>query len=754
MKNLIITIFILVLHIFQARATIHLPSVFGDNMVLQQQSEVLIWGTADLGEKIIVKVSWDQSSHECLADEKGKWGVEINTPQAGGPYTLSIIGSDTITYENVMIGEVWLCTGQSNMEFKANSAGGLQNAEEEVAAANYPNIRFFKVDRAQADKPKTDCNGQWQECSPETMKNFSSVAYFFGRELHGKLNVPIGLIQATWGGTSIELWTRREVIYNDSIAHEAAVTATKWPAKHVSTMFNAMINPVIPFKIAGNIWYQGETNRHKTDAYAHLMELMITDWRELWGYDFPFYYVQIAPFGYDEPFTGSLIREQQLKAMRIPNSGMVVTTDVGNPTDVHPKNKQVVGHRLALWALAKTYGIKDLAYCGPLFKSMEVKDDKAELAFDYADSGLQVKGDKIIGFEVAGDDQLFYPAKATIQGEKVLVNAKQVKKPVAVRFGFNNISEPNLYNAEGLPVSPFRTDDWFVDIRTEEQKLAASSKVPENSLAVTYVGNEGFLLQSSTKKVLFDALFTNGYNTFAVPSKVVADEIMSAKAPFNDVDLCVLSHYHADHCNSELINKYLSKHQNVPFVASKPSIDFINGNCFNFVLLKKQFQIMTPEINQSVSKEVSGISIKAFGLKHLSFFKNGIDMEENMFNVSHLLEMDGIRVFHSGDIMKNAFQDYIAANGKWTEPVDVAFLYYKLLESGESDLDYILSVMNPKFIVLMHIPPEDVKEWTGKTEKLKEKFSNIVLFKNSLPMDTKILDIQGSLSPTTELTKP
>ena len=229
-------------------------------------------------------------------------------------------------------------------------------------------------------------------------------------------------------------------------------------------MFNGMINPLIPYKIAGNIWYQGESNRYKTDAYSHLMELMIGDWRKKWGIDFPFYYVQIAPFGYKEPYTGALIREQQLKAMSIPNTGMAVTMDVGNPQDVHPKNKQVVAHRLALWALAKTYNVPNLVYCGPIFKEMKIQKNKAELLFDFAEKGLLVKGDELIGFELAGTDQVFHMAKATIKGTNVIVSCKEVKTPVAARFGFSNIIEPNLYNSDGLPASPFRTDNWPIDI--------------------------------------------------------------------------------------------------------------------------------------------------------------------------------------------------------------------------------------------------------------------------------------------------
>lgn len=466
MKKLFLLVFLMLGGLLNLSATIKLPSIFSNNMILQRNSKVTIWGTADYGETIELTTSWDNNKYLTKSNKQGKWKIIVSTPDAGGPYEVIITGSATIIFENVMIGEVWLCTGQSNMGYKATS--GLLNQEKEISAANYPKIRLFKVQRAQSDKPENDCLGQWVECSPETMKNFSSVGYFFGRELHQNLDVPIGLIESTWGGTSIELWTSKETIFNDSIALESAKIATKWPIENVGTMFNAMISPLIPFEIAGNIWYQGESNRYKFDSYKHLMCLMINEWRNLWGKDFPFYYVQIAPFRYNEPFTGALIREQQLKAMSIPNTGMVVTTDVGNPEDVHPENKQVVGHRLALWALAKTYGFSDLVYSGPIFKNMKLLEGQVEVVFDFAENGLMQRGEEIKGFELAGKDKIFYPATAQIKGSKVRIKSSKVKDPIACRFSFDNITEPNLYNIEGLPASPFRTDDWTVDIQPIE----------------------------------------------------------------------------------------------------------------------------------------------------------------------------------------------------------------------------------------------------------------------------------------------
>ncbi len=266
------------------------------------------------------------------------------------------------------------------------------------------------------------------------------------------------------------------------------------------------------------------------------------------------------------------------------------------------------------------------------------------------------------------------------------------------------------------------------------------SQVPHNDLQITYIANEGFLLKSSTTKVLIDALYTNGYGLFSVPSKEITDAIIDAKAPFDSINLYLLTHYHKDHCDPVLINEYLSKHKNIPFVASKPSIVFIDGNCFGFNLLKKQFNELTPEINQSISKTVNSIPVKAFGLTHLSFYIDSINVDENMFNVSFLFEMDGIRVFHSGDIKIDALQGYIAHNGKWADTIDVAFLYYDLFESGASDLDYVVKTLHPKYIVVMHVPSRKIEEWSAKIEQLKARYPNILFFKNS--MDSYTINLE------------
>jgi L-ascorbate metabolism protein UlaG (beta-lactamase superfamily) len=262
------------------------------------------------------------------------------------------------------------------------------------------------------------------------------------------------------------------------------------------------------------------------------------------------------------------------------------------------------------------------------------------------------------------------------------------------------------------------------------------SQVHQNELQINFIANEGFLLKTETKQVLIDALFTEGYGYFDVPSADVIKDIMNDKVPYDNVNLYFLTHYHGDHCNSALINEYLTKHKKVLLVTSKPSIDFINGNCFNFILLKKQFCEITPEINQSVSKSIKDIPVKVFGLKHMSYYRDSIDMDENMFNVSFWFNIDGIKVFHSGDIQKNAFQDYLTHNKKWTDSTDVAFLYYGLFESGVSDLDYILSVLHPRYIVIMHLPPSIDKEWSVKVDQLKKSYPNIILFNHLMNSQT------------------
>lgn len=627
-------------------AEVRLPAVIGDNMVLQQGCEVPIWGWADPGEKVSVKADWRWFGSSTTADEHGNWKLEISTPKKPGPHTITIKGDNTITIENVLLGEVWLCSGQSNMQMAVHSCN---NAEAEIAAADYPRIRLFHVARKTALEPQTDCTGSWRPCSPDTVRGFSAAAYYFGRKLHKQLDVPVGLIHSSWGGTPAEAWTRKEVLdadpdlaplldrlpagdleerrqnyekqqakwrekfeeadpglsagwqkndFDDSTWNTMELpclwsttdlaefdgivwyrktidlpeswagkkltlelgpiddmdltlfngetigrvhTAGKWQqfrkytvpaglakaganliavrvydndgdggvygsadqlkvypqdkpagaislagnwkykvavkqqdlpagpptppdagtARNPTVLYNGMIAPLIPYAIRGAIWYQGESNVGRAKQYQKLFPAMIQNWRDDWGRgEFPFYFVQIAPYKYGRNRPGSaFLREAQLLTMKtVPNTGMVVITDISNINDIHPKNKQDVGRRLALWALAKTYDKKNFVYSGPIYKNMEVENGKIRIFFDYVDGGLVAKGGDLTCFAIAGEDNVFHPATAVIEGDTVVVGSDDVPEPVAVRFGFTDTAEPNLFNAAGLPASPFRTD--------------------------------------------------------------------------------------------------------------------------------------------------------------------------------------------------------------------------------------------------------------------------------------------------------
>ncbi|MDN5201483.1 sialate O-acetylesterase [Fulvivirgaceae bacterium BMA10] len=441
-------------------ADVRLPAVISDHMVLQQKSQVTIWGWASPGEEVSVSGSWDEEVVKAKTNHFSKWSLKIATPEAGGPYTLLIKGANTIELKDILIGEVWVCSGQSNMEWSAKH--GFNNAQEEVKNADYPNIRFFQIPKAASEYPQEDCHATWVQCTPETMEGFSAVGYFFGRKLHKDLNVPIGLINTSWGGTPAEAWTPEEVIENDPELRETAkaIPENAYRPANAGVLYNAMIHPIVPFEIAGSIWYQGESNTANAATYKKLFTKMIQGWREAWDKTFPFYYVQIAPFKYGPPVVGALVREAQLKSMELEKTGMVVVSDIGNINDIHPRNKQDVGYRLALWSLAKDHGQKQLTYSGPVYRSMQIEKNKIRIFFDHAENGLKAQGGKLTHFMIAGGDQTFEPAKAVIDGNTVLVSSKSIKEPVAVRFAFSNTAEPNLFNTEGLPASTFRTDTW------------------------------------------------------------------------------------------------------------------------------------------------------------------------------------------------------------------------------------------------------------------------------------------------------
>jgi sialate O-acetylesterase len=487
-----------------ALANVTLPALITDNMVLQQKSDVALWGRADPGEAVTVTTSWAKAPRRAVADAQGNWLVRVPTAKAGGPYTLTIKGNNILIINNVMLGEVWLCSGQSNMNFpvakRANSgwATGLVNAPEVMAQANYPNIRLFTVPQKVADAPLRDTQGRWSECSPETIGDFSAVAYFFGKEVQAKTGYPIGLINSSWGGTPAESWTRKDVLerdpelqpilaryeqglatyaqdrenyqaqlieYQKERAENRATTrvAPREPVGATSNkspykLYNGMIHPLVPYTLKGVLWYQGESNVEHAFQYRKLFSALISSWRAEWKQpDLPFYFVQIAPHRTGNPE----LRESQLVTMQaLPHTGMAVITDWGDSLDIHPRNKEVVGHRLALWALAHEYGQKNLACSGPIYRDMQVESGKVRLNFAYAAGGLVAQTSPLKQFTVAGPDSVFLPAQAKIEGKSVVVWSDQVKQPVAVRFAWREVPKPDLFNTAGLPATPFRTDRW------------------------------------------------------------------------------------------------------------------------------------------------------------------------------------------------------------------------------------------------------------------------------------------------------
>lgn len=644
-----------VLTLSNAWADVSLPAVIGDNMVLQQETNAVIWGFAEPGESISIKAEWLNKVNKTRTDAAGRWQLSIKTPKAGGPYSMEIVGNNKITIKNILIGEVWICTGQSNMEWPIS---WLPKAMNDISNSTNPNIRLFLVKKDIKTTPQKDCTGSWQECGPDSIPMFSAVAYYYGRELFNKLNVPVGLISSSYGGSTVEAWMTEEALERDpdyepilermrkdfsfekdreKLTKEFEAELAEWwkeaeqkdsvytsdpavfsdpdaglngwkktsapkhwdaddltmfdgavwmikrvdippawsgkdihvslgPADDMDTalfngkkiggmeapgnwyvdrhytipsdliktggnviavrvvdtggpggicgkpdqmflspsdsadkikislagdwyykksfnitslpapplppggpnlgtatvLYNAMIAPIFPYTMKGVIMYQGESNVSRAHQYRKLFPDMIRNWRRDWGLgNFPFYFVQIAPYNYGGEFTKSAeLRESQMMALSLPNTGMAVTLDIGNPEDIHPQKKVEVGQRLALWAFAKAYGMNDIVYSGPIYKKMKIEKDKIRIYFDYTGSGLVSRGGPLTHFEIAGKDRIFVKADAVIDGNTVLVSSKSVKEPVAVRFAWHDIAEPNLFNEEGLPASSFRTDDW------------------------------------------------------------------------------------------------------------------------------------------------------------------------------------------------------------------------------------------------------------------------------------------------------
>lgn len=453
---------LLVFIFLHLEAQVRLPSIIGDHMVLQQNSFVNLWGWCDVGEKIKLKASWDSTEYNAVGTVHANWSLKIRTPAAGGPHNISITGKNSITINDILVGEVWLCSGQSNMEM---SAWGLKQYDNDVLAATNKSIRFFHIPRATAAFPQDNMDAKWVVCNPEDMRRFSLAGYFFGQKLNSVLGVPVGLINSSWGGTPAEVWTPKEAIEKDAGIKKAAdnLKPVPWGPVSYSYAYNAMIYPIHNFSIAGALWYQGEANVGAADTYGKLFVAMIESWRSAWNKELPFFFVQIAPFaGYGTDNINSvLLREAQTKTLSLGNTGMIVTTDlVDNIKDIHPHQKKEVGLRLANYALAQTYGKTGIPHKSPLYQRMKIEGDKIRIYFTDVGGGLVAHGNTLTEFYVAGDDKVFLPAIARIDGTTIVVYNSHIKRPVAVRFGFTNAAMPNLFSKAGLPVNSFRTDDW------------------------------------------------------------------------------------------------------------------------------------------------------------------------------------------------------------------------------------------------------------------------------------------------------
>jgi sialate O-acetylesterase len=506
----------------QALADVSLPAIFSDNLVLQQGKPVTVWGFAAADEDVTVRFAGQ--TQVTRADLDGKWRISLDPMTANAqPQELSVSGKNTVTLKNLLIGEVWVCSGQSNMQWTVSQSG---NAKQEIAGANAPQIRMFTVERATGMTPATDVKGSWKEANPANVGDFSAVAYFYGRHLHQVLKVPVGLINTSWGGTRVEAWTSRESLEErpcaaqmlsdwdgirqswdaaaEAAKFEASKTAWQTEAKkisaenaklpadqkkkapqaprppddpnktphHPAVLFNAMVAPLIPYSIQGAIWYQGESNQKRAFQYQELLPNMINDWRTRWNDSFSFYIVQLASFGNGQPITkepgipdtwAELQEAQYLTAITLPKVGLAVTNDIGEEKNIHPKNKQEVGRRLALWALAKDYGRADTVFSGPMFKNALIEASQVRIQFDHVGSGLKTRDDgELKHFQIVGEDKKWVWAQAKIENNEVIVSSPEVPNPVGVRYAWAAWPEgANLINAEGLPAGCFRTDEFI-----------------------------------------------------------------------------------------------------------------------------------------------------------------------------------------------------------------------------------------------------------------------------------------------------
>lgn len=448
-----------------SNAAVKLPAVFGSNMVLQQQTDAPVWGTAEPGKTVKIITSWNNQRYSAKTGDDGNWKTSVATPEAGGPYKISISDGEEITLENVLIGEVWVCSGQSNMQMpmKGYRNQPVFGANEDIATSHNENIRLLTVDRNKTLEPLDDFAGEWKECVPGNVVDFSATAYYFGRMVEQALNVPVGLICSSWGGTRIEAWISEKGYKDIDFVNLPDKNRTDDFSQNTPTvLYNAMIAPMAGFAMRGGLWYQGEANRSQPKEYEVLMQKLINNWRDEWEIgEFPFYYCQIAPFDYGRGLNSAYLREAQLQAsLNTVNAGMACLIDAGEKDIIHPGDKEAAGERLAFWALAQTYGQNGIEYSGPVLKEMKVEGNQVHLTFDHAGNGLTTFGKELKNFKIAGENQRFFPATGFITGDGVTLISERVDEPVAVRYAFDDFVVGELYNTEGLPASSFRTDDW------------------------------------------------------------------------------------------------------------------------------------------------------------------------------------------------------------------------------------------------------------------------------------------------------
>jgi len=469
MNSRIIFLGIFLISVLCINAKIKVASVLGDNMVLQRNSEVKLWGTADVNQKLTITTSWNKSKISTLTNSKGEWLVKVKTTEAGGPFIITIAAAkEKVKLHNILLGEVWLCSGQSNMEMPMLGYNDqpIVGSNDALSDANNCQIRLFTVKRVSIKTPQDTCTGKWEVATAKTVGQFSAVGYFFARHLQKTLNVPVGVINASWGGSRIEAWIDTQTMQKFPESLFITSQEKTSPNHRASHLYNGMIAPIKNMGIKGAIWYQGESNRSEYQYYAGLMKAMTEQWKN----DFeltqlPFYFVQIAPYWYNNSkdiLSGKFYDEQLKASQQIPNAGMVATVDFGEEFCIHPAEKKVVGQRLSYWALSETYKLEGLAYKNPTFKSVEVKDSSLVIAFDNLVMGLTSFGKELTNFEIAGDDKVFYPASAKIKSKQVILTAAEVKNPIAARYAYINFPSGKgfLFNTAGLPVLPFRTDNW------------------------------------------------------------------------------------------------------------------------------------------------------------------------------------------------------------------------------------------------------------------------------------------------------